>query len=51
MSTFCFMGSLLERCDKEFGGAWSNEMLHKKALDIFGIGHQAHPFVVSLPRF
>jgi hypothetical protein len=51
MSTFCFMESLLEKCDQEFGGAWSNEMLHRKALDIFGIGHQSHPFVVSLPRF
>jgi len=51
MSTFCFMGSLLERCDQEFGGAWSNEMLHRKALDIFGVGHQAHPFIVTLPRF
>jgi hypothetical protein len=51
MSTFCFMESLLEKCDQEFGGAWSNEMLHRKALDIFGIGHQSHSFVVSLPRF
>jgi len=51
MSTFCFMESLLERCDQEFGGAWSNEMLHRKALDIFGIGHQSHSFIVSLPRF
>lgn len=51
MSTFCFMDSLFERCDQEFGGAWSNEMLHRKALDIFGIGHQSHPFIVSLPRF
>lgn len=51
MSTFCFMEHLLERCNKEFGGAWSNEMLHRKALDIFNVSHQAHPFVVSLPRF
>jgi hypothetical protein len=51
MSTFCFMDILFDKCNNEFGGAWSNEMLHRKALDIFNVAHQAHPIVVTLPRF
>jgi hypothetical protein len=51
MSSFCFMQNILERCDMEFGGAWSPEMIHRKSLDIFGVGHQAHQFIVTLPRF
>ena len=51
MSTFNYMEVLMERCKNEFGGAWSNEMLHRKALDVFGIDHQPHSFVVTVPRF
>ena len=51
MSAFNFLDYLFDRCNKEFGGAWSPEMLHKKAMDIFGVGQQAHPFIVTLPRF
>jgi peroxiredoxin family protein len=51
MSTFNIMETLMDKCTEEFGGAWSNEMLHRKALDIFGIGHQPHQFIVTLPRF
>lgn len=51
MSAFSFLDHLFDRCDNEFGGAWSPEMLHRKAIDIFGVGHQAHPFIVTLPRF
>lgn len=51
MSTFNYMEILMEKCQEEFGGAWSNEMLHRKALDLFDIGHQAHPIVLTVPRF
>lgn len=51
MSTFSFIDQIFKKCDEDFGGAWSNEMLHRKTLDLFNIPHQAHPIVVTLPRF
>ena len=51
MSTFSFIDQIFKKCDEEFGGSWSNEMLHRKTLDLFGISHQAHPIIVTLPRF
>lgn len=51
MSTFNYIDRILYMCSYDYGGAWSNEMLHRKTLDLFQIPHQAHSIVVTLPRF
>ena len=51
MSAFCFMDHILERCEKQYGGAFQTEIIQTKALEIFGVETKAHPFVVTLPRF
>lgn len=51
MSTFNYIEILMEKCREDFGGAWCNEMLHRKALDLFNIDHQPHPLLITLPRF
>lgn len=51
MSTFSFIDQIFKMCYDDFGGAWSNEMLHRKTMDLFKIPHQAHSIIVTLPRF
>lgn len=51
MNTFGIFDSLVKNCEHDLGGAWCNEIIHKKALDIFQIAYQGHPLQVELPRF
>jgi hypothetical protein len=51
MSTFNYIDRIFDICNQNLGGAWSNEMLHRLTLDLFKIPHQAHPIIVTLPRF
>jgi hypothetical protein len=51
MSTFNYIDCIFDICNQDLGGAWSNEMLHRKTLDLFQIPHQSHPIIVTLPRF
>lgn len=53
MNVFGNFDNLLEECKRDFtlGGAWSNEMLHRKALDIFRIKSCGLPIPITLPRF
>lgn len=51
MSTFNVFDLIVKDCENDLGGAWCNEIIHKKALDIFKIKYQGHPLQVELPRF
>jgi len=51
MNTFNTFDSLVKNCEVDLGGAWCNEIVHKKALDLFNIKYQGHKFEVYVPRF
>jgi hypothetical protein len=51
MNTFSVFDSLTKDCENDLGGAWCNEILHKKALDMFHIKYQSHPLHMEIPRF
>ena len=51
MSVFPVSHLLFLKCLHENNGAWCNELLHRKMIDLFGIQHQSHNINVSLPRF
>mgnify|MGYP006266847405 CR=1 FL=1 len=51
MSVFSVSQLIFEKCMRENQNAWCNELLHRKMVDCFGIDIQAHPIVVTLPRF
>lgn len=51
MSTFNYIDRIFDICNQDLGGAWSNEMLHRKTLDFFEIPHESRPIIVTLPRF
>lgn len=51
MNTFNVFDSLVQDCEKDLGGAWCNEIIHKKVLDAFKINYIGHPIHVELPRF
>jgi hypothetical protein len=51
MSTFNYIDRIFDICNQDLGGAWSNEMLHRKTLDFFGIPHESRSIVITLPRF
>lgn len=51
MNTFNVFDSLVKSCENDLGGAWCNEIVHKKVLDIFQISYQGHGLHVELPRF
>jgi hypothetical protein len=51
MGIFSMFDKILNKCKKNKNGAWSNEMLHKTALDIFEIETQSNLIFVEVPRF
>ncbi len=51
LSVFSVSHLVILKCLHENNGAWCNEMLHRKMIDLFGIQHQPHNINVSLPRF
>lgn len=51
MNTFSMFDSLIKNCENDLGGAWCNEIVHKKALDLFEIKYQSHPLYIEIPRF
>lgn len=51
MNTFNVFDSLVQSCETDLGGAWCNEIIHKKVLDTFNIKYQGHKWQVILPRF
>lgn len=50
MSIFSVWHLILDKCMNETG-AWCNELMHRKILDLYNIKTQGHPINLSLPRF
>ena len=51
MSVFPVSQLILNKCMRENNNAWCHELLHRKMVDCFGIDIQAHPIMITLPRF
>lgn len=50
MSVYPVWHNILDKCMRETG-AWCNELMHRKILDLHNINIQGHPINLSLPRF
>lgn len=51
MSSFQFLGSLINDAKDQTGGAWCCELIHKKMLDRYGIDPKPCNINLALPRF
>jgi hypothetical protein len=51
MSVFPVSQLIFDKCMRENQKAWCHELLHRKMVDCFEIDIQAHPIMITLPRF
>lgn len=51
MSVFPVSQLIFDKCMRENQNAWCHELLHRKMVDCFEIDIQAHPIMITLPRF
>ena len=51
MGVFPIFDFTIEKCMSENNNAFCPELIHRKMVDCFGIDIQAHPIMITLPRF